>query len=233
MKGFFMSQMHLPAILAAMLTVAPSLVRADTYKGFHINYSQVQNSPKLDLIKAAMDRQVDMVTEVGLPENILNFLRRVPVVVLAGQQNFGGRYVQKLKHVEIPESFLLHGVKPSLLHEFLHSYHDQVIAYGFQNRKIIAYYQRAKELKVYDLKSHMMANQMEYFASAGTAYLFGVTELEPFAREKVKDGQPFFYQYLQQLFGPSAGTYQGSLTEHIDVLKEADKSIKASEQNGE
>lgn len=204
------------------------------YKGFRVNYAQVENDPKIELIKAAMNRQIDMVLEVGLPDKILSFFRRVPITVLSGKQNFGGRYIPNVpKHIEIPAQFLVSGRKPSLLHEFLHSYHDQLIPEGFGNPKIVAYYNRAIQLKVYDATSHMMANAKEYFASAGTAYLFGVTELEPYTREKVKSGQPFFYKYLQDLFGPDAGNYNGSLDEHMESLQEIKMQEKPSEQNGE
>ena len=229
-KRFLVKQAHLPLILAAIFIAVSGSLRAEDYHGFQIDYSQVQTNEKLPRIKAALERQVNMVMNVGLPEATLDFFKGVPVVVVAGQQNFGGRYVPKLKRIEMAENFLLRGRKPALLHEFLHSYHNQMLPDGIKNSKVIASYQEAGKLNVYDPKSHMMENVREYFASVGTAYLFGVTELEPFTRDKVQKCQPDFYQFLKDLFGPKTGSYKGSLTEHMDALKE--KAIKAGEQNG-
>jgi hypothetical protein len=61
-------------------------------------------------------------------------------------------------------------------------------------------------------QNRSMRNDMEYFACASTTYLFGVTAHEPFNREKLKERQPAFSEYLERLFGPSAGTFKGSLT---------------------
>jgi len=85
------------------------------------------------------------------------------------------------------------------------------MAGGFKNRDVLMYYERAKASEKYSPSSHMMANVKEYFACAGTAYLFGVTAQEPFTRDKVKSSQPQFYQFMTSLFGPNAGQYQGSL----------------------
>jgi hypothetical protein len=229
-KRFLVKQAHLPLILAAIFFAVSGSLRAEAYHGFQVDYSQVQTNEKLPRIKAALERQVNMVTNVGLPEGILDFFKGVPVVVVAGRQSFGGRYLPKLKRIEMAENFLLRGRKPALLHEFLHSYHNQKLPDGIKNSKVIESYREAGRLNAYDPKSHMMDNAKEYFASVGTAYLFGVTELEPFTREKVQKCQPDFYQFLKDLFGPKTGDYKGSLTEHTDVLKE--EAIKASEQNG-
>jgi hypothetical protein len=47
----------------------------------------------------------------------------------------------------------------------------------------------------------------------------------------VQKCQPEFYQYLKNLFGPKAGDYKGSLSEHMDALAKAGKAIKVGEQS--
>jgi len=203
----------------------------DDYKGFHVDYAQVKDHPNFDLIKAGMNRQIDMVVEVGLADNVLALFRRIPVSVVAGKHKFAGQYSGKPRNsIEVSEAFFLRGGrKPVLMHEFLHGYHAQVLPEGKNNPRILTFYHRAKELSAYDANSHMMHNAGEYFASAGTAYLFGVTALEPYTREKVQERQPVFYRYLQGLFGPAAGNYKGSLSERIDVIKRPTAEQSSSE----
>ena len=188
-------------------------VAGSEYRGFHVEYREVRNDPELARIQIAMNKQIDMVLEVGLSHTIVKSMRGVQIEVRAGKESWAGHYAGTSKSVSLTSRFLMHPGKPALLHEFLHAYHDQVLPGGFKNKQILAYFERAKELKVYDASSHMMANQKEYFASAGTAYLFGVTELEPFNRAKVQQKQPYFYKYMQSLFGPEAGKYNGTLEE--------------------
>jgi hypothetical protein len=229
-RKIFLAKSRLGLILAATFIAISISVRAETYKGFQIDYSLVQTNSKLPRIKAALERQVDMVLNVGLPTGTLDFFKTVPVVVVTGKQPFAGRYLGKAKRIEVTEFFLLRGRKPALIHEFLHSYHSQKLPGGVKNSKVIDSYREAVKKNIYNAKSHMMDNAREYFASVGTAYLFGVTALEPFTREKVQKCQPEFYQYLKDLFGPKAGDYKGSLSEHMDALAKADKTIKAGEQ---
>ncbi len=158
-----------------------------------------------------MNKQIDMVLAVGIPDRMRSFFQRLPLKVRGGKESFAGHYTGKGKPVELTSDFLSKGCKPALLHEFLHAYHDQRMPDGVKNRTVLMYYGRAKASKAYDSGSHMMENVREYFASAGTAYLFGVTPLEPFQREKVKRSQPQFYRFLSSLFGPNAGQYDGSL----------------------
>jgi hypothetical protein len=203
----------------------------DDYKGFHVDYAQVKDHPNVDLIKAGMNRQIDMVVEVGMADHVLALFRRIPVSVVPGKHEFAGHCLPKPRNsIEVSEGFFLRGGrKPVLIHEFLHGYHAQALPKGKNNPRILTFYRRAKELNAYDANSHMMRNAGEYFASAGTAYLFGVTALEPFTRERVQEKQPVFYKYLEGLFGPGAGNYKGSLNERIDVLKRATAEKSSSE----
>src|SRR5579859_7075596 len=183
------------------------------YRGFQVDYSEVRENPNFGTLRSAMNKQIDMVLDVGVPIRMLNFFQHVPITVRAGKESFAGHYTGKTKAVELTSGFLSTGHKPALLHELLHAYHHQVMPGGFNNPQVLAYFNKAKELHVYDLNSHMMANAKEYFASTGTAYLYGVTELEPFTREKVQKSQPYFSKYLESLFGPQAGKYNG-IIEH-------------------
>ena len=87
--------------------------------------------------------------------------------------------------------------KPVLLHELLHAYHDQRLEAVFRNQDILNYFARAKASSAFAANSHMLQNVAEFFACTATTFLFGVTAQEPFQREKVKENQSEFLQYLK------------------------------------
>jgi hypothetical protein len=183
------------------------------YRGFTIVDSRVHDMGKQDELLAATKEQIDIVYEVGLSAEALTFFQSVPFeLVPAGTISSAGHYAGKVRGVQVASSIIADRHKPVLLHELLHAYHDQRLEEGFRNPDILKYFDRAKRMAAYAPKSHMMENDREFFACAATSYLYGVTAQEPFQREKVKNSQPQFFAYLRALFGPTAGSYAGSLS---------------------
>lgn len=203
-------------VLGLALPVAMHGGEALRYRGFLIDDSRVRRLPNLDTIRAATIQQIDIVCAVGVPAEMLKFFQSVPFeivppgVIAPGNP---GLYSYRTKTVQVTAIVVTAGHKPIMLHELLHAYHDQRIPDGFDNPDIARFYERARAIPAYAARSHMMLNDKEFFACSGTAYLFGVTAQEPFRREKVRDNQPEFYQYLKKLFGPTAGEYHGSLAD--------------------
>jgi len=199
-------------LIASLFLLRPA--SADSkYRGFTIIDSQVRNMEKHDELLAATKEQIDIVFEVGLSAEVLTFFQSVPFeLVPAGTFRSPGRYAGRLRGVQVASSITAAGHKPVLLHELLHAYHDQRIEAGFRNPDIIKYFDRARRMDAFAPRSHMMENEREFFACAATTYLFGVTAQEPFQRGKVKNSQPELFAYIKALFGPTAGSYAGSLT---------------------
>jgi hypothetical protein len=199
-------------LIASLFLLRPA--SADTkYRGFTIIDSQIESMEKHEKLLAATKSQIDIVYEVGLSAEVLTFFQSVPVeLVPAGTIKSPGRYAGRLRGVQLAAGLTSAGHKPILLHELLHAFHDQRIDEGFKNPEILKYFDRAKQVAAYARKSHMMQNAGEFFACTATTYLFGVTAQEPFQRGRVKDNQPEFFAYIKALFGPTAGSYTGSLT---------------------
>jgi hypothetical protein len=197
----------------ALAVPAPA---AQNYRGFTIDDSGVRSLPNLEAVLAATKEQIDIVHAVGLPPDILTFVESVKFeLVPAGtfRSPTPGLYTGRGGgSVKVSAAIVRTGHKPVLLHELMHAYHDQRMEQGFRNPAILGFFKRAETLPAYAAQSHMMSNEKEFFACAATTYLFGVTAQEPFRREKVRETQPDFYDYLIRLFGPGAGTYLGSLT---------------------
>lgn len=204
-----------PACWLALVLAAP-LSATQNYRGFTIDDSAVQQLPNLEAVIAATKEQIDIVHAVGLPAEILSFVESVRFeLVPTGtfKSPTPGIYAGRdSRAVKVSAAIATIGHKPVLLHELMHAYHDQRLERGFGNPAILGYYAKAQAIPAYAAKSHMMSNEKEFFACAATAYLFGVTAQEPFRREKVRENQPDFHDYLKNLFGPDAGRYAGSLT---------------------
>jgi len=80
-----------------------------------------------------------------------------------------------------------------VLHELAHGYHDQFLDDGFQNKSVLAAYERAKAAGLYEevlrysgkqVRHYALNNQMEYFAEATEAY-FGANDYFPFNRPEL------------------------------------------------
>jgi hypothetical protein len=195
--------------IAALLT---GPVMADRlYRGFAIDESAVQGLPDLAALISATQEQIDMVHAVGLSAEVLSFFQGVKFrLVPAGtfKAPTPGRYTGRGdRSVEVSAGLVRVGHMPVLLH----AYHDQQIEGGFRNAVILRLFGAAKSMPGFATRSHMMANEKEYFACTATTYLFGETAQEPFRRGKLSQLQPACLDYLRTLFGPDAGRYEGSL----------------------
>lgn len=200
--------------IVLMLGLSSMASAATRYRGFTIDESGIGKAENLAAVRAAICEQIDMVCAVSVPAPMLEFFRGVKFeVVPAGtvRSPTPGLYSARDKCVRVMASIVNIGHKPVLLHELLHALHDQRLERGYGNRAIAGLYEKGKAAGVFVAKSHMMANDKEYFACAGTTYLFGVTAQEPFQRDRVAQLQPALFAFLNELFGPQAGSYAGSL----------------------
>lgn len=196
---------------AAALPGAPTKI---TYRGFTIDESRLQTGADLEAVRKAIREQIDIVLEVGLSKEIETFLQEVPFVLIPADdipRGSPGLYERGSKTVKITSRIITTGNKPVLLHELLHAYHHQRMPQGLQNAEIIKFYEKAKAAGGFADKSHLMQNPSEYFACAGTTYLFGETAQEPFSRDKLKAAAPDYFAFLAGIFGDQAGKFDGQL----------------------
>ena len=189
------------------------------YRGFTIDESKVQNLPTLKECQMATREQIDMVCAVGLTTETLKFLQTVPFVLVpaATFPPTPGLYEGSTRTVKVSTRIPAIGHKPVLLHELLHAYHHQKLPDGNKNRAVLALYDKAKSSSLFASASHMMRTPGEFFACAATTYLFGVTAQEPFQRSKIQEAQPELFAHLKSMFGPGAGSYEGSLQRTTDT----------------
>jgi hypothetical protein len=201
------------AFFGAIITVTPLMAEGASwaYNGFTVHQ---QDGARDEATKRAIEDQIDIVLSVGLTNETMTFLRSVPLLVVPAQSAMRGTpglYTRADKAVKITSRIVVVGHKPVLLHELLHAFHDQRLAEGFMNREVLALYARAKAKDTFKSDSHMMKNASEYFACAGTTFLFGVTAQEPFQRAALRK-QVELLEFCQRTFGPSCGSYEGTLS---------------------
>jgi hypothetical protein len=206
---------------------AGEAVDTGKYHDFTIDCSKIRDIENLEAVRQATKEQIDIVCAVGLPKEILEFFQTMPIHLVPSSaipSGSPGFYNAAASNVNVSVSMASAGHKPILLHEYLHSYHHQRLEGGFRNQDILKYYNRGKSTGAYGTRSHMMDNGSEFFACSATTFLFGVTAQEPFKRDKVRDNQPEFFEHLKKIFGPGAGSYEGSIERKPVTPEKPDKT---------
>lgn len=170
------------------------------YHGFNVDFAEISRLPRKDDILASVKRQIEIVEQVGLSDENLNFFKTVPVVMLMDSSGTPGIYDGKKKTVFLKAKDLAPD-KPILLHEFLHAFHHQRIPQGFQNEQINQFYLRGKQVFPNFSGEYFLSNNREFFAVTASIYLFGNIPRPPYNRQAIKSNQPVYYKYLEGLFG--------------------------------
>ncbi len=94
-----------------------------------------------------------------------------------------------------------------ILHELAHGYHDQVL--GFDNPKIVAVYQQAKQAGSYEsvllytgkqVRHYALTDHKEYFAEGTEAYFYR-NDFYPFVRAELKQHDPPLHALLEEIWG--------------------------------
>lgn len=170
------------------------------HRGFKVDVSQIKDAPQKDTIIKAVKRQIEIVEQIKLSEEDLNFFKSIPVVMLPADSGTPGVY-GGIKRTVFLKARDLAPQRPILLHELLHAYHHLKIADGFQNARIRAFYEEAKSKYPDFQNEYFLSNAREFFAVTASIYLFGDIPRRPSSRSAIKKAQPDYYLYLQTLFG--------------------------------
>ncbi len=175
------------------------------YRGFNVNFAQINNLPRKNAILNSVKEQIDIVERVGLSRENLDFFRSVPIVMLADSSGTPGKYKRETKTIHLKARDLAAN-KPILLHEFLHAYHNQRLPEGMKNKEVLGFYEKAeKAFPEFKGNQYFLQNQGEFFAVTGSIYLFGNISRPPYNRRNIKEKMPLYYKYLASLFGEGRG----------------------------
>ena len=194
------------AVLAAFALLAPALARGQTptilaYRGFKIELSGFGVEAEMRRAETAIMTQIDFVTTARLGHDKLMFFRALPLRIASQLRGFLGTYHEGI--VRLAPS-RLESNNPTLLHEFMHAWHDQKIPGGFANKEIMAAFEDAVSVKRYEgtNSAYFLTNHHEFFAVTATLYLHGSLPYNrPYTRAAIRAAQPDYYKFLERQFG--------------------------------
>jgi hypothetical protein len=168
-----------------------------TYHGWQVDLTAARGAEPEQKMVAAVQRQLDIVEQVGLKPNVLQFMRSIPVWADPSKASSGPGHYGSKTGVDLRVK-QLEGDKPIILHEFLHAYHDKMVPQGFNNADIKQFFDRGRQFWPGD--SYMVSNNREFFAVTASVYLFGGIDRPPYSRAELRAKQPRYYEWLAQLF---------------------------------
>jgi hypothetical protein len=183
----------LSALAAA--STAPAFADDETYRGWSMDLSPADPA-NLEALRLSLQKQIDLVEGIRMREDIKSWFRSTPLTIDPNLQ-MGGFVLRgklSLRDEAIPEE------RPVLLHELLHIYHNQRMPQGGRNPMILAWFREAKTAG-YAPNAYMLSNPAEYFATVVSTVLNGTAERPPFTRERVKELQPDFHDWIVFEFG--------------------------------
>ena len=193
----------LATTLVLLLVCSPAWAQRSSlqYRGFNVNFDQINNSPRKNAILNSVKEQIDIVETAGLSKEVLDFFRTVPIVMLADSSGTPGKYKRETKTVHLKGRDMA-AEKPILLHGFLHAYHNQRLPQGMKNKQVLDFYQEAEQaFPEFKGNQYFLQNQGEFFAVTGSIYLFGNISRPPYNRQNIREKMPLYYKYLAKLFG--------------------------------
>jgi len=194
-------------IVAILFPVAISLANAQSvnpslgggtfvYRGFAVDVSAV---PNFATIKKSIEHQIDIVADCAAKSKVMSFFRGQKISLETNLANEGGIFDPN-RGVVI-DAVVQPPQRPILLHELLHAFHAYMLPRGINNPDVLLYYSRAEDYRLYPANEYVLSNAKEFFAVTASLYLWGNVDREPHTRKRLKAQQPFYYEWLGQLFG--------------------------------
>jgi hypothetical protein len=139
---------------------------------------------------------------VNIKPEIRAFFRRVPKSIVPTTPNGPGAY-----DFERRRMFLSMQIDPPqnpvFLHELLHAYHQQRLAGGLTNARIIGFFDGARRSGKFPPQAYMLTNPAEFFAMCVSVVLWGRAARPPSTRAHVRETLPDFHDWIVAEFTPN------------------------------
>jgi hypothetical protein len=190
------------ALLAALslLACSQAVVARDSYvfdyHGWHIDASKVSGQPR-EAVVTAVQKQIDGIETLGIAQDIVGFMRTVPLRADASHDGAPARY-ERVKGVDFRVE-ALDPKKPVLLHELLRAFQEQKFK-ASDNAIITNAYQESRDSGVWPANAPMLRSVPDFFAATATVYLFGTIDTEPFTQGRLHQVQPEYWKWLGEVF---------------------------------
>jgi hypothetical protein len=145
---------------------------------------------------APVQKQIDAIETRGFAQDILEFMRTVPLHAVAS--GAPAHYIDKAKGIDFRVD-ALDPKKPVLLPELLRAFHEQKLK-SSEDGMIARAFQEARASGSWPADTAMMKSPQEFFAATATVYLFGAIDTPPFTPGRVRETQPAYWQWLGEVF---------------------------------
>ena len=166
------------------------------YHGWHIDASKASGQPR-DALVSAVQKQIDGIETLGIAQDIVSFMRTVPLHVTASHDGAPAHY-ERATGVSF-RSDALEPKKPILLPELLRAFREQKLKPA-DDEIIAKAYQEARRSGAWPADSSMLKSPQDFFAATGTVYLFGTIDTPPFSQGKLHELQPEYWKWLGEVF---------------------------------
>ena len=190
------------ALLAALALLACSQLAVAResyvfdYHGWHIDASKASDQPR-DAVVTAVQKQIDGIETLGIAQDIVGFMRTVPLHADASHDGAPARY-ERARGVDFRVD-ALDPKKPILLHELLRAFQEQKFKAN-DNAIIANAWQESRASGVWPANAPMLRSAPDFFAATATVYLFGTIDTEPFTQGRLHQVQPEYWKWLGEMF---------------------------------
>ncbi len=183
-----------------LLAFSGSVLARESYvfesHGWHVDASRDSGEPR-DVVVAAIARQLEIVQGRAMAQDILGFMRTVPIWTDPSRRDGGAAHYDRAKGVDVRVREL-DPKKPIVLHELLRAFHEQKLGYG--QPKVLKFFEQARALGAWPADATMLTDAREFFAATSTVYLFGTIDTPPFTQAQVRAAQSEYWAWLGELF---------------------------------
>jgi len=185
-------------LLGPLFTAKPQPGLIFSYRGWRVDASRALKGEAPAVTVRKLQRQIDLVEQLGLSPQVLAFMRAIPITGVAPAAPDPGHYVHGLGLFIRPKG--LDDKRPELLRQLLYAYMDQRLPGGFANPMAERLRAEAAAKHVWPKGATMLHSGADFFAMTAAAYLYGAITSEPYTRADLKRTQPDAYQWLADLF---------------------------------
>ena len=184
----------------ALLTLSGASVARDVnsfdYHGWHIDASRASTQPREPLV-AAVQKQIDAIETRGIAQDIIAFMRTVPLHAVSTGTGSTPAHYDRAKGLEF-RADALDASKPVLLPELLRAFHEQKLKSSAE--LISKAYEESRASGTWPADSAMMKSVDDFFVATSTVYLFGPIDTPPFTPGRMRETQPAYWQWLGEVF---------------------------------
>jgi hypothetical protein len=166
------------------------------YHGWHIDASRVSKEPREPVV-SAISRQLDIVQRLAIAQNVLGFMRTIPIWADTSQGDGGPAHYERANGVGVRFRDL-DEQHPSVLHELLAAFQERQL--GDAQADVQKGFAQARASGVWPADADILKDVRAFFATTATVYLFGNIDGSPYTQGRLREALPQYWVWLGEEF---------------------------------